>query len=130
MLGQNSLICVIEDNYYIRKLFLTLFKKAGYQTISFADGRSTLDWLKDNTPDALLIDILLPDINGKEILRIFKKSKNGAVVPTVAVTGFSNETEIEKLLALGFDGVITKPIDNLTFVDEVVKYFNSHNTLS
>lgn len=130
MLEQNSLICVIEDNYYIRKLFLTLFQKAGYKTIAFADGNSSLVWLKDNRPDALLIDILLPDINGKEILKIFKESQTNAAIPAVAVTGFSNLAEVEKLLAIGFDGVITKPINNSTFVEEVVKLFNLHKLIN
>ena len=114
-------ICVIEDNLAIRKLFCTLLKKGGYETIDFADGVTTLTELQIVKPNLILMDILLPDINGTELISKVKQISGLENVPVVAVTGFAAMQDEEKLKELGFSGYFSKPINTVTFLDEIKK---------
>lgn len=114
-----QLICIIEDNTSIRKLFATLLKKSGYEIVDFGDGESALNWLNDNTPDCLIIDILLPDRNGTELVKIIRNLPNGDKLPLIAVTGFAHSQDKDKFINSGFDHYISKPVDTKSFVKEV-----------
>ncbi len=113
-------ICVIEDNAPIRKLYCTLLKKSGLNTVEFSDAASTLEWLKNNTPDAIIMDILLPDINGTELIGIIREMPACKGVPVVAATGFATSNDRDKFLELGFDSYISKPVNTKTFVNDII----------
>lgn len=118
-------ICVIEDNMPIRKLFSTLLSKNGFQVVDFGDGATSLAWLKENMPNAILCDILLPDMNGSDILNFVRSKPDGAKVPIIAATGFAKINDREKYLEMGFDGYISKPINTATFVQEIKEYIEA-----
>ncbi len=127
MAEDNNNICVIEDNQSVRKLFSTVLKKTGYQTIDFNDGNTAMEWLKDNSPACIIVDILLPDINGSEVLNYVRQQEHGDNIPIIAVTGFAKSNDREKYLNQGFDHYIAKPINTLTFADEVVQTIKQKN---
>ena len=112
-------ICVIEDNIPIRKLFAILLKKSGYDVSDFGDGSSALDYLKSNIPDVILMDILLPDINGTELLTSVRGLPGLGNVKVIAITGFATNNDREKYLELGFTGYLPKPINTTTFVSDI-----------
>lgn len=120
-----KIICVVEDNTPIRKLFVTLLKKAGYETQDFPDGGSFLKWIAGNTPDIILLDILLPDANGSEILAQIKNLEHLKSAKFVAVTGFATAGDRSKFLEQGFDSYISKPINTATFVEEISELFTN-----
>lgn len=116
---KDTTICVIEDNKPIRKLYCTLLKKSKYKTVEFPDGNSAVEWLKDNRPDGVIVDILLPDQSGVDILNFIRQQPDGASLPVIASTGFANASDRAKYLELGFNHYIPKPVNTATFVDEV-----------
>ena len=124
MTENEKLICVIEDNIPNRKLFSTLLKKAGFQVIEFGDGKTSIEWLKTNKPYGVLIDILLPDINGIEIVKFIRTLKIGNSIPAVAVTGYGQSNDMERFISQGFDGVVSKPVNTSTFVQEITEIMN------
>lgn len=115
----SQLICVIEDNVPIRKLFCTLLKKSGFETADFGDGTGGLNWLKQNKPDLLIVDILLPDMNGSDIMQTVRELDYGKELPIIAATGFAQANDKEKYLEMGFDSYIAKPINTATFVQDI-----------
>lgn len=121
-------ICVIEDNTPIRKLFCTILKKAGFSTVDFADGKSALEWLDQNKPLAVIVDILLPDMNGTELHDQFRAKDHGKDVPMVAATGFAKSNDREKYLEMGFDAYIPKPVNTNTFADEIKTVIDEKNS--
>ena len=122
---ENSLlVCVVEDNNPIRKLFCTMLNKSGIKTIDFGDGSSALSWLKNNQAQGLILDILLPDTNGSELLSNIRKLDNHKHTPAIAVTGFAQTLDREKYMSLGFDHYISKPVNTSTFVSEVKQFLN------
>ncbi|OGU10496.1 MAG: hypothetical protein A2X61_08605 [Ignavibacteria bacterium GWB2_35_12] len=118
---ENNPICLIEDNKAIRKMFGILLNKAGYQIQEFEDGKTAVEWLNSNTAKCIIVDILLPDMNGTEIMTAIRQHPDGDVVPIIAVTGFAHPSDREKYLALGFDDYISKPVDTTTFAKIVIQ---------
>ncbi len=127
-MNKTEKICVIEDNGPIRKLLCTVLKKSGYDTIDFGDGKSSLEWLKENLPKALIVDILLPDLNGSEILEYIRAIDGGSDVTIIAVTGFAKAGDRDKYLQMGFDSYIPKPINTATFAQQVQDVINEKNS--
>ncbi len=119
MSTDSKTICVIEDNMPIRKLLTTILKRSGFETIDFGDGKTAIEWLKSNTPYALLVDYVLPDLDGGAIIEYIRQKPDGNLIPVIAVTGLAQENDKEKILNLGFDSYIAKPIQTATFVDQI-----------
>lgn len=117
-------ICVIEDNIPIRKLYSTMLKKAGFLVFDFGDGASSLEWLKSNKVDGIIMDILLPDINGNELVKKVKEIESHKDTKVCAITGFAQAQDKEKFLNDGFTHYLSKPINTTTFIDEVKNMFN------
>jgi len=127
MSKQDKPVCVIEDNIPVRKLFCTLLKKDGFDTVDFHDGNSAGKWLTDNEVSGIIMDILLPDLNGTELISIIRKIPHCKDVPIIAVTGFAQPNDREKFLELGFDSYIAKPVSTSSFVDDVKVVFEAKN---
>jgi len=96
-----------------------LLKKNGYEVVDFENATSALEWLRDSAIDLILLDILLPDMNGSEVLTHIKELPNHQNTKVIAITGFSSITDKEKFLNQGFDGYLSKPINTTTFVKDI-----------
>lgn len=114
-----KIICIVEDNKSINKLYSTLLKKAGYLPEAFFDGKTAYEWLKNNNAACLVLDMLLPDMNGPDLLNLIRELPNCKNVPAIAVTGFALGKDKEQFLNLGFDFYMPKPINTASFVSQV-----------
>ena len=99
-------ILIVDDEAHIRDILLYNLKKEGYNTIEASDGISALNMALDQRPDLILLDIMLPKLDG---LSVCKRIKNSYNVPILMLT--AKDTEIDKILGLelGADDYITKP---------------------
>lgn len=119
---KNKTISIIEDNAANRKLFSMLLKKSGYNVVDFGNAADALEWLNSNDADLIILDILLPDMNGSDVLMSIKQIPHLQNAVIIAITGFSSSRDREKFLAMGFNGFLAKPIDTATFVSDLEKY--------
>lgn len=117
----SKLICVIEDNMPIRKLFCTLLRKSGYSAVDFGDGQSAIEWIRQNNASLVIMDILLPDLNGTDLIKMVRALDHYSNTPVIAVTGFAGALDRDKFIELGFDSYLSKPINTTTFVAEIEK---------
>ena len=128
MSGNTKPVCVIEDNTPIRKLLTTILERSGFNTVSFGDGTSAIDWLKQNEAVIVLVDFVLPDLDGGAIVDFIRQLPDGNKIPVIAVTGLAQENDKERILKMGFDSYIAKPIQTATFaktVQEIIDLKNS-----
>ncbi|RMD46225.1 MAG: response regulator, partial [Aquificota bacterium] len=104
-----SLVYVVEDDEDINELLVYNLKKEGFKVKSFFSGKDALDEIKVKKPDIIILDIMLPDIDGLEVCKILKTDKDRKDIPIIMLTAKS--TEIDKIvgLELGADDYITKP---------------------
>ena len=115
-------VLVVEDNASTRKLFQETLAAAGYDVIAAADARSARDLLESDAPDAIVLDLVLPDGDGFEIARSIRESKNGATVPLIACSGFMPHDERARIAAAGFDEFLVKPVEPSRLVETVRHY--------
>jgi two-component system cell cycle response regulator DivK len=112
-------VLIIEDNPQNLYLAGYLLETAGFEVVSAADGLSGVALAESAVPDIVLMDILLPGIDGYEATRRIKAVSGLAHVPVVALTAYSMEGDEAAALAAGCDGYISKPIDPADFVSRV-----------
>ncbi|MHC4779769.1 MAG: response regulator, partial [Planctomycetota bacterium] len=105
-------ILIAEDNLVNRKLISTLLARRGWEAVAVPDGRSALAKLREETFDAVLMDIQMPVMDGMEVTRIIREEEKGTGrhIPIIAVTAHAMTEDRDKCLAGGMDDYIAKPL--------------------
>jgi two-component system cell cycle response regulator DivK len=116
------LILIVEDNPRDLKLVREVLQANGFQTIEAATGEAGIDLARERGPALILMDIQLPQMNGREAAKILKADAKTQHIPIVAVTASAMKGDREALLAEGFDGYIAKPI-NIKEISELVRSY-------
>jgi len=115
-------ILVVEDNEKNMKLFRDLLQATGYRTLEATTGGEAVDLAAAHTPDLVLMDIQLPDMNGLEALARIRADERTSRLPVLALTAQAMEGDRERFLAAGFDGYLSKPVDITDFVATVRRH--------
>lgn len=84
-------ILLIEDDPFISEIYLTSLKKEGYELSLATDGKSGLEMAKEIKPDLILLDLLLPKMNGFEVLKEIRKEKFLKNTPVIILTNYGTE---------------------------------------
>jgi two-component system, cell cycle response regulator DivK len=115
-------ILVVEDNEKNMKLFRDVLLAAGYRTLEATTGEEAVALAAEHSPDLVLMDIQLPDIDGIEALGRLRADERTASLPVLALTAQAMEGERERFLAAGFDGYLSKPVNIAEFIATVKRY--------
>jgi DNA-binding response OmpR family regulator len=115
----NKLIAVVDDEPDIVELIAHHLKKERFGVKEFYDGASLLSYLDTTLPDLIILDLMLPEIDGLEICRILKKDERTSSVPIVMLTAKGTETDKVVGLELGADDYIVKPFSPRELVARV-----------
>lgn len=110
---------IIEDNDNNLELIRFLLEQAGYKTRFAMTGLEGVQQALSIPPDFIILDILLPDINGLEVLKRIRASPVGAAMPIIAMTSYAMAGDKEKLLAEGCTAYIEKPIDPTRVIAQI-----------
>tara|TARA_Y100000996_G_scaffold400056_1_gene369688 strand:- start:254 stop:955 length:702 start_codon:yes stop_codon:yes gene_type:complete len=102
-------ILVIEDDLDIRELISFNLANEGHQVFEANDGEVGIDKARNNNPDLILLDLMLPGIQGLDVCRIIKSDQETKEIPIIMVTALGQEEDIVKGLETGADDYITKP---------------------
>jgi DNA-binding response OmpR family regulator len=114
-----KMILIVDDEPGIVVPVQFLMEQQGYNVITANRGDDALDLIYKYKPDLVLLDIMLPGIDGYEVCEIVRLSANYRNVKIAFLTAKSREVEIAKGLALGADSYITKPFSNDELVAKV-----------
>ncbi|MCK9605395.1 MAG: response regulator [Methylomonas sp.] len=104
-------ILVTDDDPLNRKLETTLLQAYGYQVRSVASGQATLDQVKLDPPDLILLDLMMPGMDGFDVVRHLKADPASAEIPIIMVTALDDGGSRARLAAVGVFDIITKPLD-------------------
>ena len=88
-----------------------LEKVGGFEVVTSAGGAEVVDLARRERPDAILMDVLMPEIDGPELVARLRRAPELAATPVIFLTGEESEAATERLLALGARGVLTKPFE-------------------
>ncbi len=118
-------ILVIEDEATLQKALNEVLVQEGYEVLSALDGISGLDLILKESPDLVLLDIILPKMDGFDVLKRLKEK--GSEVPIIILTNLSDINDIQKALDLGATTYLVKADFHLEDVLKKIKELLSKN---
>ena len=102
-------ILIVEDENDCAELLRYHLQKENYETVIARNGKEAIEAVQRHMPDAVLLDVMMPELNGWEVCRILRESTKGKSLPIIMITALSEEEERVKGLSLGADDYISKP---------------------
>jgi CheY-like chemotaxis protein len=112
-------VLLAEDDPDIQLVARLALKRAGFAVTVVSNGQEALDTIRRQPPDVVLLDWMMPEIDGLETCRRLKADPQTAGIPVVFLTAKSQEAEIQRGLSLGASGYVTKPFDALTLGQQI-----------
>lgn len=104
-----QLITILDDEEDILELVSVNLKKSGFKTKEFTEAKPFLKYLENNLPDLIILDLMLPDLDGLDICKIIKANSKTNAIPVIMLTARTDETDKIVGLELGADDYVTKP---------------------
>ena len=123
-----ELILIVEDNDKNRKLVRDVLTFKGYTTIEAETGEEGVRLARERCPSLVLMDIRLPGIDGVEALRRRRAEQTTRGIPVLAMTASVMSEDRQKIMAAGFDGYQSKPINVTDFVAAVAQLLERRRT--
>mgnify|MGYP003584785615 FL=1 len=123
-------VLVVDDEDNIRMLVRFNLEKAGYEVFEAEDGRKAVEIAVDLTPDIVLLDLMLPGIDGLEVCRNLKRNPRTAALPIIMLTAKSDEIDRVIGLELGADDYMTKPFSQRELVARIKAVLRRSNVLA
>jgi len=116
-------IIIADDEHKILMSLEYSFKKNGYDVFIARDGTEVLEFLKTMTPDVILLDIMMPNLDGYSTLEEIKKNENLKNTKVLFLSAKNNPKDIEKGLSMGADAYVTKPYSIKKLIQQIEDMF-------
>ncbi len=120
-------ILVVEDEESLLMLERILLSSKGYKVTGVTDGKAALDEIQKNKPDLVLLDIMLPVMDGFELCKAIKENPETSHIPVIMLTAKKSSQDVARGMEVGADAYITKPFKSAKIV-EVIEGFLAPST--
>lgn len=121
---EKARILVVDDDHDIVSAIDTILTMESYGVLCAFTGKDSIHQAKKNNPDLILLDYMLPDMNGKQIVEILRKDTTLHTIPIILISAAHNIEEIAKTMAI--QACITKPFELENLLTLVEKYTKLH----
>jgi DNA-binding response OmpR family regulator len=118
-------ILIVDDEPNIVISLEFLMKREGFETEIAADGEAALEALARGRPDLVVLDVMLPKMNGFEVCRQIRSSPDSRDLKILMLTAKGRETEVARGLGLGADAYVTKPFSTKDLVAQIKRLLGS-----
>ncbi len=108
-------IVIIEDEPDTAEMYAEMMRISGYSVVKFFGGLSAVEQLVDQDPSAVVLDLMMPDLSGLEVLNYIKSQPALAKIPVVIVSAKTMPEDIETGLKAGANAYLTKPVSFSSF---------------
>jgi DNA-binding response OmpR family regulator len=114
-------VLVVDDDPVIMRLLEVNFEMEGYTVVTATDGQQALDRITSNAPDLVVCDIMMPVVNGLEVVERLRQSSDETLqrLPVILLSAKAQASEVQRGLDVGADDYITKPFDPLELIERV-----------
>lgn len=116
-------VLLIEDNYLLRELYIRVIHKAGFEALAAIDGEEGLKLASEQNPALILLDIMIPKLNGIEVLKRLKENSTTASIPVYLLTNLGQEAIIKQALDIGAEKYLLKTNTPPHKLVELIKAF-------
>ena len=114
-----ALILIVDDSSTMRKAIRKIVKAEGHDTLEAPDGREGLEIAATHAPDCILLDLIMPEVDGLEVLKALRE--RGSKIPVVVLTADIQEIVRKECLELGATAFINKPLIGNKLLDTIQK---------
>jgi CheY-like chemotaxis protein len=112
-------IMVVEDDPVTTKLLKFMLEKRDFQVISRVNGQEAVDCVEEELPSLILMDVMMPEMDGIEATEIIKKNPKTANIIIIILSALGQEMEVMKGLQAGADGYVVKPFDSKALLRQI-----------
>jgi DNA-binding response OmpR family regulator len=112
-------ILVVDDDPVIQKLLAVNFEMEGYRVVTAGDGEEALACISAEHPDVVVLDVMMPKVDGIEVVRRMKADPATAPVPVLLLSARAQAKDVAEGLDAGADGYMTKPFDPVDLLERV-----------
>lgn len=127
-------ILLVEDDAFLSELYVTKFGEVGYEIIVAEDGLEGLQLVEKLKPDLMLLDIVLPRMDGLSVLRSMKEREAIKNIPVILLTNLGQKEDVDRGIALGATDYVIKahftPTEVVAKVDEALRKSEARSTKS
>jgi len=129
-IGEAGKVLIVDDNKANVRLLEVNLRAAGYATEMAYDGEEALEKIRDTNPDLVLLDVMMPKLDGYEVCRRLRADEATSVIPVVMITALKDSEDRIRGLECGADDFVSKPFDKTELLARVknllrVKYYRS-----
>lgn len=118
---ESPVVLIIEDDPATAELYSVLFDQSGLQTVVAHDSSTAQDYLRSAQPDALVLDVMMPDESGLELCRSLRSSPHYADVPVIMVSALARQEDVQAGLEAGASAYLSKPVSPGMLTETVPK---------
>jgi DNA-binding response OmpR family regulator len=112
-------VLVVDDDPVIQKLLKVNFEMEGYEVLSASDGAEGLDQARSGKPQVIILDVMMPKMNGLEVLAALKADDGLKNIPVILLSAKAQAGDVQAGLDKGADAYVTKPFDPLDLLERV-----------
>ena len=118
-------ILAVDDERHIVRLVEVNLQRAGYQVVTAFDGREALEKVKAENPDLVVLDVMMPYMDGFEVLKNLKADPTTAEIPVIMLTAKAQDADVFRGWQSGVDCYLTKPFNPMELLTFVKRIFDS-----
>ena len=120
----DATVLVVDDDPVIQKLLQVNFEMEGYNVITASDGLEGLETARREHPDAIVLDVMMPKMDGLEVARTLKADDDTKSIPIVLLSAKAQQADLQAGQDTGADEYLTKPFDPLELLQRVATLIN------
>src|SRR5206468_9982391 len=118
-------ILAVDDERHIVRLVEVNLQRAGYEVVTAYDGREALEKVKSEKPDLVVLDVMMPYMDGFEVLKHLKADPSTAEIPVIMLTAKAQDADVFRGWQSGVDCYLTKPFNPMELLTFVKRIFDS-----
>ncbi len=107
-MGEPARVLLAEDDRFLRKAAETALKRQGFTVLAAVDGEEALRMARAETPDVVLLDLIMPNLQGFEVLRALKADPATKKIPVIILSNLGQESDVRQALEAGAAGYFVK----------------------
>ncbi len=122
---QRKKVLIVDDERLTRAVLQHNVVLAGYDVVVASNGHEAMEKIEEAVPDLIVVDLVMPDMNGFEMCRRIRSNEQTTKTPIIVVSSLQSQTDIEDAKSAGANVYLTKPIKPQEFIDQVKKFIGS-----
>ncbi len=119
-------VMAVDDDHVIRGLLEVNLEMEGHDVVTAVDGRDALEKVQTDPPDLILLDVMMPNVNGWQVAETLKQDPRTRTIPIIFLSARAMEADVRKGTDLGVQAYVTKPFDPIDLMELVNRLIAEH----